>query len=516
MRHGCALVLACMSLAPLSAHAQEAAPLSAIDWLSRSVESPPASASAPAPQSEAPVANSASTPEVTVTSLDRESLDSVGLLPPETTGLPSGLWATSSAATLTDLIRAERVEALPAVRDLLVTLLIAEADAPAGTGADGDFLLARVDKLLDLGALEPARAMLEKAGVDQSEIYRRWFDVSLLTSTEDTACEELRNRPALAPTYPARIFCMARNGNWNGAALTLNTSRALGDVSEEDDALLSRFLDPAIADGAEPLPAPSRLSPLVFLIRDAIGEPLPTGNLPLAFAHADLRDTVAWRNQLEAAERLARNGAISEEVLLAVYKMRTPAASGGVWDRAEAIQRFDLVINARDPSAVAAALPRAWEAMKAVRTEVAFARLYADALAALPLTGESRDLAIHIGLLGQDYEAVAQDWAPETARDRLLQAVAKGSVFGLPIPSEQDEIAVFDAFAEAPVPEVLAAHIAEGRLGEALLRTISAFSQGIAGDQRAMTDGLAALRSVGLEDTARRIALQYLILDRPS
>lgn len=514
----CRIVLAaCVCLAPLGLKAQDGAPLSAIDWLSRSVEVPVA-ASRPPPvrNNEAPVANSASTPEVTVTSLDQRSLDTVGLLPPEVTGLPVTLWSASQTDTLVDLIRAERVEGIPAIQSLLSTLMLAQADAPLNSPFDGAFLLARADKLLDLAALEPARALLQEAGVDNPEVYRRWFDVSLLTNTEDTACEELRNRPALAPTYPARIFCMARNGNWNGAALTLNTSRALGDVSDEDDALLSRFLDPAIAEAADPLPPPTRPSPLVFLMRAAIGEPLRTTNLPLAFAHADLRATVAWRNQMESAERLARSGAVTPDVLLAFYTLRTPAASGGVWDRAEAIQRFNVAIGARDPGAVSAALPRAWAAMRSVRTEVAFAQLYAQTLAALPLTEEAQDLTIQIGLLGPTYEAVAQGMTPATPRDRLLRGLAIGNVAGVAPPSAPDEIAVYDAFDGAAVPEALAGHISEGRLGEVLLRSVSAFSQASTGDHGAMTDGLATLRAVGLEDAARRIALQYLILDRPS
>jgi hypothetical protein len=57
--------------------------------------------------------------------------------------------------------------------------------------------------------------------------------VTLLTGTEHDACAILRSQPALAPTLPARVFCLARNGDWNAAVLTLNTARALGDVTPE-------------------------------------------------------------------------------------------------------------------------------------------------------------------------------------------------------------------------------------------------------------------------------------------
>ena len=70
------------------------------------------------------------------------------------------------------------------------------------------------------------------------------------------------------------------------------------------------------------------------------------------------------------------------------------------------------------------------------------------------------------------------------------------------------------AFARAKVPEPMAGQIAKGQLGEALLRGISLFNQGLGGDLGALTDALALLRAVGMEDVARRTALQYLLLDR--
>jgi hypothetical protein len=54
----------------------------------------------------------------------------------------------------------------------------------------------------------------------------------------------------------------------------------------------------------------------------------------------------------------------------------------------------------------------------------------------------------------------------------------------------------------------------DGKLGEALLRAIALFDAGSDGDLRSVTDALTVLRAVGLEDVARRAALQLMILDR--
>jgi len=264
--------------------------MSAIDWLSQSVAEPNTQDNV---QAEPPVSTGASSPAVTVTPLDDSGARFIGILPSEVTGLPRNLWANSDPDTLIALTRAETMPTLPALQDLMTALMMAEVDAPILGDPHGPLFLARIDKLLDFGALEQAQAMLDDAGPENSALFRRAFDVGLLNGNEAAACDDMQARPSVAPTYPARIFCLARAGDWTVAALTLNTHRVLGDVTQEEEQLISRFLDPELYEDEPPLAAPERISPLVFRMREAIGEGLTTQELPLAFAHADLREHTA-------------------------------------------------------------------------------------------------------------------------------------------------------------------------------------------------------------------------------
>lgn len=479
-------------------------PMSAIEWLSRSVE--------PIPLYEPPAVGDATSPNVQVTPLDRPSKDPIGLLPSDVTGLPRSLWAASDEAVLVDLVRAERVDTVPALQDFLKVLMLAEADPPRGADGEGALFLARVDKLLDLGALEPAQALIEQADPDTAPLFRRWFDVALLTGTEDYACDAMRSTPSIAPTFSARIFCLARTGDWPAAALSLNTHRVLGDINPQEEALLSRFLDPELYEGEPPLTPPARISPLTFRMHAAIGEPLITANLPLAFSHADLQPTTAWKSQLEAAERLARLGAISENVLLKFYTARTPAASGGIWDRAAAIQRFDAAMAANDPARIARTLPDAWAAMQQARAEVQFANLYGEALQDIPLSGDAAVIAFEVGLLSPSYEAVANA-ATGAGFDPFLIGIAQGLPQEVRVTAPQAR-AIQRGFENVPPPGELESKVDQGQLGEALLRALALFAEGAEGDLRSVTDALLLFRAVGLEDVARRAALQLMLLDR--
>ena len=129
------------------ADAQESdTPLSAIDWLSLSVEAPIARALEPqvVQSDETPVSGSGASANVTTTSLDTPTADTVGLLSPDVTGLPRDLWSASDQDVLISLIQAASVESLPALQDIMMSLLLAEASPPGGASGEAALFLARI------------------------------------------------------------------------------------------------------------------------------------------------------------------------------------------------------------------------------------------------------------------------------------------------------------------------------------------------------------------------------------
>lgn len=507
-----AAVLAALAVgagAPM-ARAQDK-PLSAIDWLSESVIGPPPTAKV---QEPAITDGSALPADVSVSVLGGPSPDGVGLLPAQVTGLPRNLWGLGRTDAIIAALFAEDLIGLPALQGLLITLLLAEAEPPADAGNAGRLLVARLDRLLSIGALDQAEALLEAADATSSaDLFRRSFDVALLTGTEDRACDAMRKNPGLAPTFPARIFCLARSGDWNAAALTLRTAQALGQIAPEEDALLSRYLDPDLYED-EPMPAPAKpVTPLSWRMFEAVGETLPTGPLPLAFAHAELRETAGWKAQIEAAERLARAGAIPPNLLLGLYTQGMPAASGGVWDRADAFQGFDQALARRDPQAVSRELPLVWDQMRLMELEVPFAALFAERLAALPLSDPAARLAYQIGLLSPDYRRIALAPVADDVRGRFLAGLAAGKLDGLVAPDSMAR-AIAPAFYEVPVAEDARLMLEDGRVGEAILWGMGRIARGVQGDLRGVTEGIALLRAAGLEDVARRTALELMLLER--
>ncbi|WP_114284054.1 hypothetical protein [Candidatus Halocynthiibacter alkanivorans] len=519
MRH--LLLGLALATLPLGAAAQQGStPLSAIDWLSDSLARPVVRPPVRDPgvylgvDVDKVVATALPGP-VSVAPLDGPLSDAVGLLPPSVTGLPAGLWGQSDSATIARLIADPGASAsgfLPATRDLYRMLLLAELNPPADSSRQMTLFLARIDALLAMGALEEAKALMERQGAQQPRVFRRLFDTGLLLGTENQVCDQLRDGSGLAPTYPARIFCLARGGDWDAAALTLGTARALGFLDPDEEALMTRFLDPILFEGDFLLPPPGKPSPLEFRIYEAVGYSLPSAPLPLAYSQADLRSNTGWKARLEASERLARAGAISPNQLYGIYTAYVPAASGGVWDRVAAVQEFDAALISGDAQAVSDTLRPAWQAMISVNLERPFADIYGARLSLFTLEDTSAALAFEIGLLSASYESVAARYTASTNREDFLAGLASGQPVA-PLRLDPVSQAIADGFSRSEVPARLQGLVDNDQLGEAILRAIKLLNTGAAGDFNKIADSLSFFRAVGLEDTARRAALELMILD---
>jgi hypothetical protein len=500
-----------------------AEPRSAIPWLSQSIETvgtlPPPSRPRPGPPAQP------GDDVIIVTPLGSVSRDAVGLLPPEETGFARALWGAEQAGRVRELILAQPAEGVPAARALFHRLLLAEADPPAGADPGSAVLVARIDRLLEAGALDEAGALIDRAGPATPDLFRRWFDVGLLLDRAAGPCAALRENPTLSPTLPARVFCLARSGDWNAAEITLTLGSEVGSIASDQERLLGWFLDPALFEGEEEPPVPEPLTALDFLMREAVGLSRPAGPLPLAFLHADLGPHAPLRARIEAAERLALAGAIPPARLLATYRSGVPAASGGVWDRAQAIQRLDAALA--DGADLGAALVAADATLTQRGLRVALAAGYADALAGLDPAGldpaglapSARQALFELLLLAGRPDAAARAAGPSPdPRQAALLAIARGGP-GDPAGDELTAAALGGLTAAEPADDRergLAATVAAGRQGEAILAALALVRAGAAVDPPSLRTALLTLRLAGQPEAARAIALETLLAGEPA
>ncbi|MEL7104682.1 MAG: hypothetical protein AAGM21_02090 [Pseudomonadota bacterium] len=498
------LRLAVLGAALLAAPPGAATPLSAIDWLSQSIEAP---GTALGRAADAPAGRMPAT--VSMQPLGAPKPETPGLVAAADLGLPGDLWSGSTAEDAAARLAVVDATLPPNARDLLRRMLISRQAAPL-QGDDTDVLTAaRVDVLLQMGALDEARLLLGARAPQVPELFRRWFDIALLTGSETEACRDMAERPEVSPTYPARIFCLARNGDWHVAALTLGSAESLGILSDAEDALLARFLDPELFEDVPP--APRRPTPLVFRLYEASGERLSTLPLPVAFAHADLAPILGWKTRIEASERLARAGVLGPGDLFAVYGEETAAASGGVWERIAAVADLNAALDRRR------AEPQAYHAAFRTMAAAGLGHVFAAGYRDLP-DDPGDDPAVRRSLLTmaamQGRRILPQAYLDPASRDdAFLAALAAGDPAAAPAPDLLAR-AISTGFQRNAFDGPLATLDAQGRKGEALLVALGWIDDAAQGDADRLAEALSYLRGLGLDETARRIALDLVVAGR--
>ncbi|WP_050531520.1 hypothetical protein [Pseudaestuariivita atlantica] len=513
-----AIALLGIALIPSFAAAQEEDPLAVIDWLTRPpldipVIPPDATPVAKPPVDEPPVTDDATRPRVQVQPLGAVTPDAAGLLAPGVTGFPLTLWRGTGFDTLTPLLQALDTGASPVMQRLMLRLLLAEANPPLGVPTAGAFLAARADKLKAMGAVDQALALVERAGIDGPDLFDVYFDLALLTDQTDAACTRLAAAPHLARDYAARVFCLARDGDWQAAATVLNTAALLGAISDDRAQLLALFLDPELAEEVDPPAIPRRPTPLDVRLYEALGLPIAPTDLPPGHSVRDLGGDAGWKAQIDAAERLTAVGALPPSRLFGFYLARRPSASGGVWDRVAAVQRLQTALDEGRDAAAGAALLRAWPMMRDARLDGAFAQHMAPALLNANLSGAAREVALDVTLLSDMYETAAAGLA--TGERAFAAALATGDSPGMDkAAATATEKAVARGFGTLPLPPALASLREEGKLGELILRAMALYLAGQTGDPREAGDAIATFRAVGLEDVARQAGFELLLLDR--
>ncbi|MFD1796167.1 hypothetical protein FQV27_01610 [Paracoccus aurantiacus] len=498
-------------------------PLSANDWL-RGKGTAPSSSSAWRPGDPVPpdavvlrptrppvpgrarpgeVADSASAVPVGVSRLGAANSDGAGVISARQAGLRENFWSGTTLDTAIRMIRANPT--LPAAKQVARRVIEAQIAPPSNPDQAriGEFFTARVDQLIADGALPSARVMLQGAGPDNAQTFRRLFDLSLLLGGEDQTCARMNDAPGIAPDPAARIFCMAQSGDWPAAATVFMGAQRLGMLDPQMTELLRHYLDDSSADGAEPLTPPQPMTPLAFRLHEGIGQPLPTGDLDLKYAWADLDERAGWKAQLEAAERLARAGVLPSDTLQQLYGAQSPAASGGVWERAAAMQALDGAIATDDPARIGPALTHAFRLLEATGLRDSFASMVAGRVAPETLTGEPQRLALWLQLWSGNVEVMQ---SPQEPLDQALLALASG---GQPEPLSPALGALAPVFASdlPPLPDP-----DDGiAIAPALYGALADADAGTQGDVTRAARGVQMLRQLGLIADARRIATQVAL-----
>jgi hypothetical protein len=520
---------------------------------------PPAPSAAPAPAATQPPAETAPS-GIQVAPLAPVDPEWAGTLGEDQGGFPPTLWQGTPRAVVLALVPALPVVGSPTRRTLERRLLLANALPPAGTEDAAGFLAARAGKLLALGLVEDAAALLEAVPARGEAAERIRIEVKLLAGDHEGACREvgeaIRHRQGVW-WERALVACHAIAGKREEAALGLTLLRE--QKAPKDDVFDALVAALGGRKGRlPPMPDPGALH-LALLAAAKLPYPgdLAAVKAPAVLGALAQSETLPPAQRLEAAERAARLGALPPERLGALYEglelspeertnaltrakeEKGPRARALLWDAAKA----QTLPGPR------AELLRALLAGSEGEEYLVVARLVEPLLAEIQ---PSPELAWFGGAAAHALYAVgrpadARAWRavaePDAAKALApLAKLAEGAALPLPpLPKDKAEhAALFLGLVEAlgdPLPaDAWAPYLAPGsstpaplpppalllaqkgaveakRTGEGLLLVLPTLAEGerLTGEPLLLARGVASLRALGLEESARALAIEAAV-----
>jgi hypothetical protein len=554
-----------LALLALPASAQQSPPLRLAppQRLAPPADAPSEPAPAPAPGEAAPAAPAApaeAAPSgIQVAPLAPVDPEWTGTLGEDQGGFPPTLWQGTPRRVILALVPALPVTTSPTVQGLGRRLLLANALPPAGREASDGFLAFRAEKLLAMGLVEDAAALLRAAPGQSEALERARIELMLLSGDRAGACQAvgaaIRRRQGLWWDR-ALVACNALTGKHEEAALGLSLLREQNAAKDAAfDALVER-----LGGRQTKLPPMPQPGPVHLALLQAAKLPYP-GDLAAVTAPATLR-TIALAEgtpapqRVAAAQRAAEFGALTPAQLRQIYEQVEFSAE----ERANALSRAKQEKGASGRALLWAAAkaqtlpgPRA-ELLQALLAEgqgdyLLAARTIEPLLAEIPPSPElawfGADAARAFYAAGRPADAGA--WLAVAEADGAkalapLARLAQGASLPLPaLPQERAEqaalfLGLVEALGESLPADAWAPYLAPGaatpaplpppalvlaqgsaiegkRVGEALLLLLPTLAEGerLTTEPLLLVRAVAGLRALGLEETARALALEAAI-----
>jgi len=471
-------------------------------------------------------------------------------------GFPPTLWQGTPRSVVLALVPALPLTTSPTLQTLERRLLLANALAPAGAEDSSGFLALRAKKLLTLGAVEDAASLLALAPGRDEALERTRIEVKFLAGDRDGACaavaDAIRQRQG-AWWDRALVACHALAGKKEEAALGLGLLR---EQKAPPDPAFDALVE-AVGGRQVKLPPMPEPSALHLALLQAAKLPFP-GDLAAVKGPAMLRaialaEGTPAAQRLAAAQQAAAFGALPLEKLRATYEKvefsaedranaisrakseKGPRGQALLWTaakgqnlpgpRAELLQAFlaetgpDYLLAARTAEPLILELTPSpelgWFGVAAARALYATGNIAeANAWLAVAVPSEAKALS-PLARLAAGREAPP----PEIPQDKAEFApLLFGLLDALGDPVSSDTWAPYLKPAPAtPVPLPSAAlwlaqpaSVEARRVGETLLLTLPMLAQGerLTPEPVVLTRAIANLRGIGLEESARALAVE--------
>lgn len=263
---------------------------------------------------------------ITVNRLESVDPDAIGLIGEDQGGFPLTLWQGARWSVVSGLMpRMPAGLSSPALRDMARRLLVSQASVPVGKPLDASFVALRIDRLLAMGDVGNALALLKITPDERRDeaLARTRIEALFFDNNNADACKAVVNATRdYSGLYwsQAQAFCLALSGAHARASLIADLLREREDEIEK---VFFAAIDALAGAKRGESPALNAPSALHLAMMRAAGFKFPAEIVQTAQASVlravALAPNAALEVRLIAAEKAHRIGALKDDEIVRLY-----------------------------------------------------------------------------------------------------------------------------------------------------------------------------------------------------
>lgn len=263
---------------------------------------------------------------ITVNRLETVDPDAIGLIGEDKGGFPPTLWRGAQWSVVSGLMpRMPAGLVSPALRDMARRLLVSQASVPVGKPLDASFVALRIDRLLAMGDVGNALALLKITPDERRDesLARTRIEALFFDNNNAAACKTVKNAIRdYSGLYwsQAQAFCLALSGAHARASLIADLLREREDEIEK---VFFAAIDALAGAKGKESPALNAPSALHLSMMRAAGFRFPAEIVQTAQASVlravALTPNAALDVRLIAAEKAHRIGALRDDEIVRLY-----------------------------------------------------------------------------------------------------------------------------------------------------------------------------------------------------
>ena len=463
---------------------------------------------------------------ITKSELRPNDLNNVGIIPAKIAGIDPKIWQEMNELTLFLELQSLPDLNFDAAQTFLKRILISETIPPIpnleNKLAGKLYLIAKLDKLIEIGALEEAETIITQVRAIDRKLFERLATISFLTGRIDNMCYQLSLYPGLNDDLTVKIICLANLNDWNAAALILSSAVSLNLLDSRRELLLINYLDPSFLTQNNLFENQTNFDELDFYLGNVAKNPQLEFLDDVKYRYAIFNNGADLEIKIPAAEALTRKRSINVSTLFDTYRNNNISGSGGFWSRMLAIKSLDQALNRNNQQTVGIALNRAIDEMFKRNLLFTMASEYSSKLETFSTLKDRQNLNDSFAIIFALNNEIPGKWSTYQSKNRYISMainVLKNNTLNASLIGDAIRLvnptfnqSKDNSLSNKPNQNELS-NLKESKMnkGALILQVLKKTSKGVNTQSSDLYESLLSLINIGQVKLAKSILVEYLV-----